>query len=183
MNTYVIDLYAGPGAGKSTLAAETFAVLNKQGARVELVREYVKWWAWRQHKIERWDGPYFAAKQLRMESSLYGKVDVIITDSPILMTAIYEELYQPDSTLLLNFCTEIYRQQKKENVFHIPCLVTREKPYVAQGRYETAEQAKGIDVLCHQFLSSQGTYYIVSTPRDILEVLSLRAGLVYEHRS
>lgn len=50
-NTTIINIWAGPGAGKSTTAAETFALCKKAGLGVELRTEYVKDWAWRGDKI------------------------------------------------------------------------------------------------------------------------------------
>ncbi len=46
MKTTIINLYGGPGAGKSTSAAYLYYLLKCQQENVELVREYVKKWAW-----------------------------------------------------------------------------------------------------------------------------------------
>ena len=46
MKTVVINLFGGPGCGKSTIAAELFAILKKQGYEVELVTEYAKDKVW-----------------------------------------------------------------------------------------------------------------------------------------
>lgn len=171
MTTYVIDLFAGPGAGKSTLAAKTFAQMKEEGESVELVREYVKDWAWRGEPVRRWDGPYLLAKQLRRESALYDKVDVIITDSPMLMTAIYEERFYPGSKMLFNLATDLLKQQEQERIIHIPCLVKRFKPYVPKGRFETQEQALDMDQRCKRFLDKHQVYNVVSNVNDILFVL------------
>jgi len=42
MKTKVINLFAGPGAGKSTTAAGLFAEMKRANVDVELVTEYVK---------------------------------------------------------------------------------------------------------------------------------------------
>ena len=83
--TTIINLYGGPGTGKSTSAAYFYYLLKAQGKNVELVREYVKDWAWEGRKISTYDQIYFLGKQVRRESMLYGKVDWIVTDSPIMM--------------------------------------------------------------------------------------------------
>lgn len=83
MSTLVLNLFGGPGIGKSTSAAYIFYKLKSLGVNAELVREYVKDWAWDQRHINIWDQLYFLGKQIRRESMLYSKVDVIVTDAPV----------------------------------------------------------------------------------------------------
>ena len=90
--TYVVNFFGGPGSGKSTTAAGLFHDMKVAGESVELVREYCKNWAWTNRPIGKWDGLYFMAKQLHSENALYGKVDTIITDAPIMLQAVYEAL-------------------------------------------------------------------------------------------
>jgi len=52
--TRVINLLGGPGVGKSTAAAKLFAKYKDEGKSVELVREYVKDWAWEGRKNTAW---------------------------------------------------------------------------------------------------------------------------------
>ena len=42
----VINLYGGPGTGKSTTAAHVFALLKQRDVNAELVREYAKDIVW-----------------------------------------------------------------------------------------------------------------------------------------
>lgn len=174
--TFVLDFYAGPGAGKSTLATETFSCLKRQGEKVELVREYVKGWAYRNEPIGRWDGLYLLAKQLRQESTLYGKVDVIVTDSPLLLSAVYESKYQPQSRILYNATGDLINQQAAENIFHVPCFVMRNKPYVQLGGYETEEQARTVDDLCWEFLKIRYVVNPVTTVEGVLDTLRCARG-------
>ena len=55
--TQIISLHSGPGTGKSTSAAQLFAELKQRHCSVELVREYVKKWAWEGRKISGFDDP------------------------------------------------------------------------------------------------------------------------------
>lgn len=144
MKTKVIGLYAGSGVGKSTLAANVYSKLKANGVHCELVREYVKTWAWNDQKVGPYDQLYIFAKQARFESQLYGKVDYIITDSPILLSPIYENFYTKKNIILptvLNFLD--YSQQN--GVEYINFFLKRNKPFDKRGRYENEVTAKKID--------------------------------------
>lgn len=94
--TLVVNLFAGPGAGKSTTAARVFADLKGKEVEVELAHEYAKDLTWEErHKAIKFQ-PYVAANQIWRVHRLLGQVDVVITDSPILFSAIYKgEGYTP----------------------------------------------------------------------------------------
>lgn len=145
--TTIINCYGGPGTGKSTSAAFLYYLLKSQGKNVELVREYVKDWAWEKRHVGTYDQIYLLGKQSRRESMLYGKVDWIVTDSPVLMGMYYAQLYCPLSvsegvrTLTLAY----YRQAAEDGHVHRHVFLKRSKEYVAAGRYQTEEEARGVD--------------------------------------
>jgi cellulose biosynthesis protein BcsQ len=144
LKTKVIGLYAGSGVGKSTLAANVYSKLKAQGTNCELVREYVKTWAWNDKKIGPYDQLYVFAKQAHSESQLYGKVDYIITDCPILLCPIYENFNTKKNIILptvLNFLD--YAQQN--GVEYINFFLKRNKPFDGRGRYEDEKTARKID--------------------------------------
>lgn len=147
MKTTIINLMGGPGCGKSTMAAGVFHELKNMGLSVELVREYVKDWAWRGRQINKYDEVYLFSKQLQAESTLYGKVEFIVTDSPLFMSAAYEKLHTTNKVMLRLF--HHYRAaQRKDGIRHIDLLVDRQKEYVSAGRFHSEEQAKAVDAMC-----------------------------------
>jgi nicotinamide riboside kinase len=152
--TTIINLYGGPGSGKSTSAAYLYYLLKAGGYNVELVREYVKEWAWENRAIGKFDQLYFLGKQTRKESMLYGKVDYVITDSPVLIGVYYAQLYSPPNFAngIRDAAYSFYWLAEQEGHKHIHVMLKRTKPYNAAGRYQTEAEAKGIDAAMRQML-------------------------------
>ena len=133
----VVNLFAGPGAGKSTGAAFLFAFLKLFKVNVELVTEFAKELAWEGDKefMSR-NQLYITGQQVRRMNRLVGKVDVIITDSPIEMAAFYTE-----EPTLKQLCKE--EGAKFSN--RLDFFIERTKEYNPSGRNQTFEEAKEID--------------------------------------
>jgi len=91
----VINIFGGPGVGKSTLAAEVFAHFKKNKLNIELVTEYAKDLVWEERNNILKDQLYILAKQNRRLERLRNKgIDVVVTDSPLLLGKIYFDLYE-----------------------------------------------------------------------------------------
>lgn len=146
--TTILNLYGGPGTGKSTSAAYLYYLLKKDGINVELVREYVKDWAWEKRPITTYDQIYFLGKQVRRESMLYGKVNYIVTDSPVMMNLFYAQKYCPVSLAegIRSATLSFYRQATEDGHRHIHIFLNRTKPYIGEGRYQTESEARDMDV-------------------------------------
>ncbi len=153
MGTKVINLFGGSGCGKSTTAALLFGEMKLLGHNAELVREYVKSWAWNGRKVQDMDQLYLLGKQISYERTLYDKVDFIATDSPVLICGAYEEYWsQGKRTYAGTAAKEFLAHAKEKNVEHINYFVNRKKPFDTRGRYETEEQARDIDAYMKQYL-------------------------------
>jgi len=144
-----INLYAGPGTGKTTTAADVFSRLKNKfiheqlDTHVELVQEYVKVWAWENRKPKGFDQIYICAQQMRKEEiPLRNGVDLIVTDSPLFMQCCYAKKYETP------YWEELYElvHYFEEEYPSIHIFLDRgERPYVAKGRYQTSEEAKELD--------------------------------------
>jgi len=156
--TTVIGLYGGPGTGKSTRAASLYAQLKEANVSCELVREYVKDWAWEGKKIGKYDQMYFLVQQFKRETILYNKVDYVITDSPFLLAGFYAKYY-----LKQDFIAEaafgMRRLAQEEGIIFKDFFLTRHKDYNPNGRYETEEEAKDIDKAILSFLKDYNVDY------------------------
>ena len=91
--TKIINFFGGPGIGKSTQAAGLFYLMKRAGLSVELTEEFPKVLSWEGNVSGLKDQLYITANQHRNISRLYGKVDYIIIDSPILNGLVYKHRY------------------------------------------------------------------------------------------
>jgi nicotinamide riboside kinase len=160
MKTKVINLYGGPGTGKSTTAGAMFAEMKYRGINCEYVQEYAKDKAW-----EFGTNHLGVPKVFQAQEYIFGKqhfrlrrcaqdVDIIVTDCPLFLGLIYmpEDFPIPS---LRNAIREAYDMYDNLDVF-----LVRTKPYNTKGRFQTEEQAKGLDVDVKQMLEQQKVPYL-----------------------
>lgn len=131
----IVNLYGQPGAGKSTLAAYTFAKLKMLNVNCELVTEFAKDKVWEQNSTALSNQVYVFAKQYYRLDRCADKVDVIITDSPIALSPFYnkdQDIHEPLKQLA-------YKISQKYNNLHY--FIKRIKKYNPVGRLETEEES------------------------------------------
>lgn len=152
----IINLYGGPGTGKSTSAAYLYYQLKNKGVNCELVREYVKNWVWEGRVISPYEQFYFLGKQIRQESLLLSKVDVIVTDSPVFLNIYYaKKSTQPIYDGIRVSALGYYKQLLIDGHEHRHIFLNRTKKYNPAGRYQSEEEAKKIDFELKSLLSSE----------------------------
>lgn len=146
-DTIVVNLYAGPGAGKSTTAAGVFYELKTQGYNCELVTEFAKDLTWSGHQKTLGNALYVSGVQYERMKRLLGEVDIIITDSPILLSAAYMgEKY----AALRYVLQDLHRGMNTLNFF-----VNRTKRYNPKGRNQTEEQARELDGIIRKLVEGE----------------------------
>jgi CO dehydrogenase nickel-insertion accessory protein CooC1 len=93
----LINLFGGPGVGKSTIAAGITYELKKNHITCDNPYEFPKVLAWDNNYSAIKDQLYVLANQHRGIAKSYGKVDYIVMDSPILLSLVYKTYYQSNS--------------------------------------------------------------------------------------
>lgn len=150
-NTIIVNLFAGPGAGKSTGAAYIFSQLKMVGVDAEYVSEFAKDKVWEGNNEVFKCQFYITGKQAFKISRCFGKVDVIVTDSPIALGAIYA-----DTDGLKKACVDEFNKYNTNmNVF-----IKRVKKYNPNGRHQTEAEAREIDETMHKDLDELAISYI-----------------------
>jgi hypothetical protein len=145
MDTIAINLFAGPGSGKSTLRAEVFAKLKWAGVVVEEVTEVTevaKDIVWDETTSLFKDPLYVFAEQWHRMERLRGKVSHIITDSPTPISIVHNHLYGVKDESLDRLMWDRFNSFVNINIF-----LVRTKPYVKIGRYQDESGARHIDDL------------------------------------
>lgn len=170
MKTLVINLYGGPGTGKSTTCAAIFAKLKLSGVNCEMALEYAKDKVWEGSRHVLDNQLYVFGKQHHRICRLLGKVDIIISDSPLLNSILYYQDENPHFPAMVAF------EHSRLNNFNV--FLQRVKPYNPAGRLQDEAQAHALDAKIQEILKSLGEDYF-STPAaetsiDELVNMSLR---------
>jgi hypothetical protein len=150
-----INLFGGPGVGKSTISAYLFYDLKMDNKHVELVQEYVKGWAYEGRVPIGWDQLHLFTEQLRREELLLRNgVDLIISDSPIFLAACYGKKNRvPVWRHLLKLAACYEAKYPSFNVF---LKRGANQFYEALGRYQTEEEARKMDDYVRRNIRSFG---------------------------
>lgn len=146
----VVNLFGAPGAGKSTGAAYVFSKLKLAGINAELVTEFAKDKVWEESKAVFQNQAYIFGKQYFRISRLQDKVDVVITDSPLLLSSFYSS----DQTLGMEFdslVTKVFNSYHSMNVF-----INRVKPYNPAGRFQNETESDALVGKLKGFLNEHG---------------------------
>lgn len=136
-NTKILNLFGGPGTGKSTICAGVFSELKWRNIDCEMATEYAKDKVWGEDFKTLECQPYIFGKQLYRIHRLLGKVDIIVTDSPLLLSVIYDK---SNSDTFKKFVLEQINTMNNFNVF-----LERKKSYNPNGRMQTEKEAIEID--------------------------------------
>ncbi len=161
--TKIINLFGGPGIGKSTQAAGLYYEMKKLNYNVEMPYEFPKLLAWDKSYEMVKDQLYVLANQHRNIARLYGQVDYIIVDSPIMLSLVYKDRYSND----LDYPSSFYREKFDEFVIDLHkqynslnvVLERDDSMFQRDGRFQDLEESKEIDIDITTTLIKSGIEY------------------------
>ena len=142
----VVNLAGGPGCGKSILASDLFSALKRKFISCELSGEYIKKKLREDARKVVQNQIYIFAKQQFQLFGMKDNVEVIITDSPIFFSSVYDSTNCPHLAALI---------MKEYNTYtNLTYLVNRsvDVPYEQEGRYQDRAGAELIDMRVRTFM-------------------------------
>ena len=153
-NTIVVEFYGGPSSGKSEAMARLFSLLKQRHISVEMAPEYAKKWAYEGRQIDGLDEFYILGKQIGAEAALFGKVAVIVTDRPVLMSSVYAGLYGGVRVGdgIRHAVIAYLDETEDRGIQRIAVVVPRRHTYEHIGRFEDYNQALVVDSVTRQHL-------------------------------
>ena len=157
----VVNLFAGPGAGKSTAAAYIFSQLKMKGINCELITEFAKDKTWEKNYSALRCQEYVFGKQSYKMDRCRDQVDVIITDSPLPLGIFYNQnpvLGRHYESLVM----DVFNTYDNLNFF-----INRKKPYNPVGRNQTEEEAKEIDDRIKTFCQEHDISYLIKDGTEL----------------
>lgn len=154
--TKIVNLFAGPGTGKSTTAAALFAELKYRGVNCEYIPEFAKDAAWEgnRDKLFAQQDMIFAEQHWRI-ARVIDEVDLLVTDCPLLMGLVYipDDYHAPS---LRNLVIETHDKYSTGKYQSLNVFLKRNKPYNPKGRLQTEEGAKALDAEIFNAASAYG---------------------------
>ena len=171
--TIVVNLFGAPGSGKSTGASYIFAALKLKGVNAEIATEFAKEKVWEENSCVFKCQPYIFGKQVYRLVRLMDKVDVIITDSPILLCAYYGK---NELSSFVWAVEDTFDEYNNKNYF-----ILRDKPYNPKGRFQNETESNQVSKDLKEFLDERNIDYKVvkgsatgydEIVNDIMEILN-----------
>ncbi|MGF7018766.1 hypothetical protein M2145_002541 [Lachnospiraceae bacterium PF1-21] len=163
LKTIVVNAFAGPGAGKTTSAWEISSQLKKKGVVVEYVPEYAKELVW-DGEIELLNGSYSSETKIYEEKKrridrLIGKVEVIVTDSPLLQSLEFLDHDKVSASEKKMFENRVMKDVSEYENFNYFVERNENEAYEKAGRIHTLKESKELDAKIKAMLKNKGIYY------------------------
>lgn len=156
----VVNLFGGPNAGKSSLAPLIYGEIKCEHPhlRTELATEFAKDLVWEGRMTAIHNQLFVLGGQSQRIEIRAGKTDVIITDSPVLLSSVYRGIdYPPEFDMV---CLWAHRRYPSLNIL-------LERPagiFESQGRIHDKEQSVAKDAEIRGLLERNRIAYVAARP-------------------
>lgn len=179
--TKIINLFAGPSGGKSSIAAGLLHSLKKLHINCDAPYEFPKILAWDQNNEAIKDQLYVVANQHRGIAKSFNKVDYIIVDSPILLSLVYKNYYTDKSNeypaclydkLFDDLIINIHNYYDNLNIV---LARSKDNKHNTGERFHDESESKDLDIKIKDMLVSNNIPYVEINVDDntINEILNL----------
>ena len=159
MKQLLINFVGAPSSGKSMMAALTFVKLKTDHNSSELIQEYAKQLVWDNKFEELANQWYVTKKQYDMIKAVYGKVDYVVTDSPLLL-GLYYNRHENENVCNIEKTEKMILSKMSEfDNIYIFLERNEEFPYEIEGRIHNEEQSKVISSQLLGLLDEFGIEY------------------------
>lgn len=175
MKPLVVNIIGGPDCGKSLMTSSVFSFLKWRHINCEMTSEHTKDCIWKNNSELLNNQLFVFGQQHNRLYHFLDNVDVIITDSPLILSIIY------DSKRNLNLKSLVLDEFRKYN--NINYLLIRKKKYILGCKLQTEEKSKKTNDIFRNFLKMYDIPYkeINSVPenaqligKDVLQSLTFR---------
>ena len=172
--TLVINLFAGPRAGKRTCAWQLADELTRLGYRVEYIPKYSKELLL-DDRMDMLDGSLehqqmIFKEQNRRIQRMSGKVDIVITDSPLLLSSLYCKEHSKE-----------FDQAVRENFLgydNFNLFVNRGNVNEQGGNSQSQDKNRAIDEKINNYLHSHEIFY-GTYDQDDIERIALNIQTIF----
>lgn len=147
-----VNIFGGPGSGKSTTASGLFHEMKKCWIQAEYVPEFAKELVWSDSHHMLSEQNYIFAEQERRLNRLRRKVKVAVSDSPLLLSSFYAPQTYPDSFHQSVF--DFFHSYDNLNIF-----VDRSHEYMIDGRVQDEANADALALRMKEYLVRNGVSF------------------------
>lgn len=163
-----INLFGGPGLGKSTSSAGLFAKMKRNHMNVEYVTEVAKDLVYSHDFFTLKDQMMVFARQHHNLFKMEGQVDYLVHDSPILLSLIYlqETVHLPKKEMT-DLILKVFNSYNNINIFLERDLTLK---FQENGRNHNLEESLEIDKQIEQMLIDNNIkYYKIKVGKNTIK--------------
>ena len=150
----VVNLFGAPCAGKSIGAAYIFAMLKMYGYNVELIQEFAKDKVYEKSKKVFENQTYIFGKQYFRMTRCADQVDVVIVDSPLLLSCVYDSREDEIGKKFREYVKMVFDSFDNMNFF-----AERVGEYTEKGRIHNEKESEMVKDKIERMLNDYGVKY------------------------